>query len=101
MSHLCRRKKAAPVLPPVKLEGNAAHADAVVQEAWAPPEPNAVHHLFANVARENANAKFQEQVMKDEDDLDDTDILNIEVDAEDGTTLDTDGADSEGTESGK
>ncbi|EAR15241.1 MULTISPECIES: DNA gyrase subunit A [Robiginitalea] len=51
--------------------------------------------------KDNDSIAAVAKVMKDEDDLDDTDILNIEVDAEDGTTLDTDGADSEGTESGK
>ena len=51
--------------------------------------------------KDNDSIAAVAKVMKDEDDLDDTDILNIEVDAEDGTALDTDGPESEGTESGK
>ncbi|MBC2840242.1 DNA gyrase subunit A [Robiginitalea sp. SC105] len=45
--------------------------------------------------RDNDSIAAVAKVMKDEDDLDDADILNIEVDAEDGTALDTDGAESE------
>jgi DNA gyrase subunit A len=40
--------------------------------------------------RENDSIAAVAKVMKDEDDLDETDILNMEVETEDGTSLDTD-----------
>lgn len=49
--------------------------------------------------RENDSIAAVAKVMKDEDDLDDADILNIEVNTEDGTALDTNEAESEGKES--
>ena len=40
--------------------------------------------------RDNDSIAAVAKVMKDEDDLDETDILNMEVETEDGTSLDTD-----------
>ena len=40
--------------------------------------------------RENDSIAAVAKVMKDEDDLDETDILNMDVETEDGTSLDTD-----------